>query len=83
MRRLGLPFALVVALGTAAAAQAVPTPCARPESQAAATSRIAKDWNINELAAVPATKAPVPQGNDLEIAPTGMPLERMLLLLES
>ena len=82
MRWLGLPFALVMGLGTAAAAEVRPTPCARPESQAAVASRIAKDLPLSELSVMPATKPPVLHNSDLGIAPAGMPLERMLLLLE-
>jgi len=82
MRRLGLTLALAMALGPAADAQLRSTPCARSESQAAAGSRIAKDLPLSKLSVVSATKPPLPHAPDLGIAPGGMPLDRMLLLLE-
>jgi hypothetical protein len=45
--------------------------------------RIAGDWRASQWSTVPASRPPVPQGAvDLGIAPEGMQLQRMLLLLE-
>ena len=83
MRRLGLPLALAMALGMVAAAQSRTTPCARQEARGAAASRIAGDWQSSQLSSVPASRPPVPQAAvDLGFASEGMPLQRMLLLLE-
>jgi hypothetical protein len=87
MNRFGPALALAMALGLAAAAQApqgTVSPCARPAKEAVAASRIAGDLRASDLAVVPASKPPVPQGAaDLGVAPAGMRLDRVLLLLES
>src|ERR1700739_1486733 len=81
MRRLGLLLAVATALVTPAAAQA--RPCARPEASQPAASRVAGDWRGSAWSVLPATRPPVPQGaQDLGVAPDGMTLDRMLLLLE-
>src|SRR5580692_6942595 len=83
MRRFGLPLALAMVLCMAGAAQSRPTPCVRQESRGAAMSRVAGDWRASQWSVMPASKPPVPQGAvDLGIAPEGMPLQRLLLLLE-
>src|SRR5580692_7821209 len=93
--RFGLPLALAMVLGMAAAAQsptsglgqpagqAVSMPCARPDRGAVPESRIAADWHASSMMIVPVSKPPLPNGStDLGVAPAGMRLERMLLLLE-
>ncbi len=87
MNRFGSALALALALGSAAAAQSpqhAASPCARPATEAVAASRISGDWRAGDLSVLPASKPPVPQGaSDLGVAPAGMRLDRMLLLLES
>lgn len=83
MRRFGLPLALAMVLCMAGTAQSRPAPCVRQQSRGAAISRIAGDWRVGQWSVVAASKPPVPQGAvDMGIAPQGMPLQRMLLLLE-
>ncbi|KAA6460198.1 hypothetical protein DYQ86_14220 [Acidobacteria bacterium AB60] len=83
MSRLGLPLVLAMALGMAGAAQSRQAPCARPQSQAAAASRIAGEWTADDRSVVPATKPPLPPGaTDAGLASAGMHLDRMLLLLQ-
>ncbi len=94
-KRFGLPLALAMALGMAAAAQWPATglaqaagqsggvPCARPDLAGLPVSRVAGDWRSSAAVFVPASKPPLPGVSlDLGVAPAGMHLDRMLLLLE-
>jgi len=94
MNRFGLPLGLAMALGMAAAAQSpamavaqpaeqvAGAPCARPDKNSAASSRIVGDLRSGVTAILQVTPVAASQGRDLGVAPEGTRLDRILLLLE-